>query len=110
MKRDQFNRGGNVLNFLTTGERSMINERDRITNAVADLLDEADAERPGRARRRRDHDREDDVLTATAALKAVTGLCVSGDRPGGYHLDHVKGDQLVALLDLITERLERASA
>ncbi|MGK8202112.1 hypothetical protein [Burkholderia cepacia] len=81
--------------------------RENLINAIGAIMDEAHGK--SRGQRQYDFDFEDDVNIATRALKAVSGLCVSGDRPGSYHLDHVKGDQLVALLDLITDRLERST-
>ncbi|KVN13281.1 MULTISPECIES: hypothetical protein [unclassified Burkholderia] len=81
--------------------------RENLVNAIGVIMGEAHDR--SRGQRQHDFDFEDDVNIATRALKAVSGLCVSGDRPGSYHLDHVKGDQLVALLDLITDRLERSA-
>jgi hypothetical protein len=54
-------------------------------------------------------DREWDVYQATAALKAISGLCTTCSRAmQDETLDCVRRHDMAALLDLISDRLERS--
>jgi hypothetical protein len=83
---------------------------DRREQAIGDV-----ASVPSEASRRLDDeldrqcDRERDVYQATAALKAISGLCTTCSRAAQDEtLDCVGRHDMAALLDLISDRLERS--
>lgn len=85
----------------------MNGEREEVGRAVESMLNVA--QQRGLEAERRRCNREWDVSQATAALKAVSGLCtVFNAEARDESLDGVGRSDLAALLSLISERLERS--
>ncbi len=86
----------------------MTTEQEKIVAATAAILD--DARRQTLEQQRVAADREWDVHQATAALKAVTGLCTTyGRAMNEESLDCVGRGDLAALLSIICDRLDRSA-
>jgi hypothetical protein len=94
--------------MLKSVETNMTTEREEVADATAGIL--TDAHRKMLERQRLAADREWDVYQATAALKAVTGLCTTyGPAMQEESLDCVGRGDLAALLSIICDRLDRSA-
>jgi len=85
----------------------MDDRREQVIGDVASVIGEAS----GRVDDELDRqcDREWDVYQATAALKAISGLCTTCSRAAQDEtLDCVGRHDMAALLALISDRLERS--
>jgi hypothetical protein len=86
----------------------MKTERDKVVDAAAAIPGKTNEQLEERCRL--EEDREWDVNQATAALRAISGLCTTYSRAAQDEaLDCVGRSDMAALLSLISDRLERSA-